>query len=218
MKTKKILLGIGCFCSLLTTTNRTESASTYAASGYTNTIQKLNASETMKKAKELDKNLTTITKIKIAANKNYMQTSSGSNVYTSNNLEINKRAAYSEFTGYVFYYNGYYASESMSFNEYTSTSVSSSASIGVYASASTGFVSGELETSVGVTGGVSHTISYARILPFDGLDSGYYGLMIRFYVCDKLYLKFSGNNLVSGIYSINNPSTTVEFYLTRRNA
>ena len=130
-------------------------------------------------------------------------------------LETNLKYAYTEFTGYAFKYSKEVASTSIYLSNFTSQTIKVSSAVGVYASTSFG-VSTRFEETIGASATYKHNIKIDRTFTLNNMENGYYGLMMDFNTCDRLYLKFVDNKLSGSILSINNPSSSSEFYFSKR--
>ena len=136
---------------------------------------------------------------------------------TSTNFETNVRYSYSSFTGYIFTNDNDVAVTSVAIGNFVSQNICFSETIGVYEKVSFG-AGVSLETSIGLSAGVHHTVSVNKTFTLEGYDKGTYGLKMRFFTCDKLYLHFRGSTLAGGMLVSNNPATTYSYYFSKRGA
>lgn len=130
-------------------------------------------------------------------------------------LETNLKRSYTEFTGYIFKHSEKVANTSIYLSEFTSQTIKVSAAFGVYASASY-VMNSRVEESIGCSLSARHTVSVNRTFSINGKTDGYYGLMMDFYTCDRLYLKFSNGELIGSILSKNNPSNVTDYHFVQR--
>ena len=157
----------------------------------------------------------------IFTNKTDLQNKYGSRLRESNGyitseaFETNIRSSYSKFTGYTYRTNDDIAETKINISSFKSESICVSSTIGVYEKVSYG-VDVSLEAEIGFSASVSHTVSVNQTFTLYGKDPGLYGLMIRFYTCNKLYLRFNGTKLQGGYLVSNNPSTTHQYYFVKR--
>lgn len=136
---------------------------------------------------------------------------------TCNSFETNVHYAYSSFTGYLFNYKKSVAETKVTIGTFKSESFCISSTVGVYDKVSFG-VDLTIEREIGISAEVNHTFNIGQTISLDGYSDGMYGLMLRFYTCNKLYLKFNGNTLSGGLYITNNPSSTFSYYFGKRGA
>ncbi|MCQ2799224.1 MAG: hypothetical protein MJ228_00460 [Bacilli bacterium] len=136
---------------------------------------------------------------------------------TSDFFETNKHYSYSAFTGYIFTNNNEIAETKVTIGSFVSESICVSSTVGVYEKVSYG-VDVELAEEIGVSNTITHTVTIDQTFSLSGKANGTYGLMMRFYTCDKLYLKFSGSAISGGLLVSNNPSATYSYSFVRRGA
>ena len=212
MKKLKLLVLGAALLTIPTFANEVKTNQMTSAADRSISKQMLSASEAKAQAQALGFAFNNKTDLK---NKYGSRLRESNDYITSEMFETNVRSSYSKFTGYTYRTNDDIAETKINISQFKSENICVSSTVGVYEKVSYG-VDVSVAAEIGVSTSVSHTVSVNQTFTLSGKDPGLYGLMIRFYTCNKLYLRFSGNVLQGGYLVSNNPSTTHQYYFVKR--